>query len=164
MYCFCLQEAVWRWGSMFIPNSIHTRWFVSLWKYTILVISDWNDIMKGDGVCYGILVLAVRYCIAHCTEIKFCFLFFNTTPVLYILPLLTTGGHRLASKLLLSCRLIKIITLYMCFDVSCLSEISFHYNYILYIWSFYVFHVTFCYGMSHCLCSELVKLIVQDKQ
>jgi len=30
----------------------------------------------------------------------------------------------------------------------------------------YVWHVTFCYGMSHRLCSELVKLIVivQDKQ
>jgi len=39
------------------------------------------------------------------------------------------------------------------------------YNNVLYILSLYVWHVTF-YGMSHCLCSGLVKLTVtvQDKQ
>jgi len=34
------------------------------------------------------------------------------------------------------------------------------YNYVLYILSLYVRHVNFCYGMLHCLCSSLVKLIV----
>jgi len=34
------------------------------------------------------------------------------------------------------------------------------YNYVLYILILYVWHVNFCYGMSHCLCSGLVKLTV----
>ena len=46
------------------------------------------------------------------------------------------------------------------FCVSYLSAISLHYNYVLYILSLYLWHVAFCYGMLHCLGSELVKLIV----
>jgi hypothetical protein len=34
------------------------------------------------------------------------------------------------------------------------------YNYVLYILSFYVRQVNFCYGMLDCLCSVLVEVIV----
>ena len=34
------------------------------------------------------------------------------------------------------------------------------YNCVPYILTLYVWHVNFCYGMSHCLCSGLVILIV----
>lgn len=36
------------------------------------------------------------------------------------------GGHLWTSKLLITCRVIKVIPLYICFRVSYLSEISFH--------------------------------------
>jgi len=43
----------------------------------------------------------------------------------------------------------------------CLRSPSIYvYNYVLYILSLYEWHVNFCYGMSHCLCSGLLKLIV----
>jgi hypothetical protein len=40
------------------------------------------------------------------------------------------------------------------------SQLGYTYTYILYILILYVWHVIFCYGMLHCLCSRLVKLIV----
>jgi hypothetical protein len=36
----------------------------------------------------------------------------------------------------------------------------FIYNFVLYILKFNVWHVNCCYGMSDCLCSGLVELIV----
>jgi hypothetical protein len=68
-------------------------------------------------------------------------------------------GHQWTNELLITRRVIKVIALYICFCVSCLISSSI-YNYVPYILSLYVWHVNFCYGMSHCLCSELVKLIV----
>jgi len=61
---------------------------LSVWKYTILVLFGLKYHHKRDGVWYGILVLEVRYSTPHSTEIKL--LAFNITPILYILPLLTT--------------------------------------------------------------------------
>ena len=51
----------------------------------------------------------------------------------------------------------KVVPLYIC--ISCLRSHSI-YNYVLYILRLYVWHVNFCYGMSHCFCSGLVELIV----
>jgi uncharacterized membrane protein len=41
----------------------------------------------------------------------------------------------------------------------CLKSLSV-YNYVLYMLSLYIWHVNFCYGMSHCLCSGLVEIIL----
>jgi hypothetical protein len=68
-------------------------------------------------------------------------------------------GHLLASKLLITCRVIKVIPLYICFHVSSLSEI-FHLQLRSIHVKFYVRHVKFCYAVLHCLCSELVDVIV----
>ena len=69
------------------------------------------------------------------------------------------GGHLWANKLLITCGVIKVIPLYISFRVSYLVSPSI-YNNVLYILSLYVWRVNFCYGMSHCLCSGLVELIV----
>jgi hypothetical protein len=69
-------------------------------------------------------------------------------------------GHLWGNNLLITCRVIKVITLYICFRVSYLSEILFHLqlcsiHVILYVW-----RVNFCYGMLHCLCSGLVEVVL----
>jgi hypothetical protein len=43
--------------------------------------------------------------------------------------------------------------------LSCLRSPSI-YKYVLYVLSLYVWHVNFCRGMLHCLCSGLVEIIL----
>jgi hypothetical protein len=67
-------------------------------------------------------------------------------------------GHPWASKLLITCRVIKVIPIYICFSVSYLSEIS--YLQLCSVHVKFVWHVNVCYGMLHCLCSGLVEVIL----
>ena len=84
--------------------------------------------MKGGGVWYGTVVLEVRvwYRTAHCTEIKLCCSLQHNSSSVYSALSDNMGGHLWANKLLITCRVIKVIPLYICFHVSYLSEISFH--------------------------------------
>ena len=63
-------------------------------------------------------------------------------------------------KLLITHIVIKVIPLYMCISRKlCLRSHSI-YNYVVYIFKLYVWHLNFCYGIVQCLCSGLVELIV----
>jgi len=111
--------------------------------------------MSWNGRGMGLVWNSSFGSISHTTfyRSKELVLVFNSTPVLFILSFLTTW----TKKLLITCRVIKVIQLYICFRVSYLR--SSIYSFVLYILSLYIWHVNF-YRMLHCLCSGLVELIV----